>query len=160
MKYAVIVMKQCPRAKEIGAKGYLGYRCIPQRGLVEHLIATGKGAERLRVECNSCVLGNLLTASYVASPPQLLPDGRIRFLAVYNAATRRILQRFRDQLEKVEVVDHRSLLLTERQREALEALAEEAPASTRLAERLGVSRAAAASIARRALRKLLLYAAR
>ena len=157
LKYALVTMRQCPRARSRGARTYLGYRCRPGSGEVEHLVDTPRGFERFRAECGGCVLASLLSASYVASMPQLLPDGRIRFLVVYNAATRKVLDKFRNQLDDVKLLEHRAVILTERQREALAALAEEAPASTRLAERLGVSRATAASIAKRALRKLLLY---
>ncbi len=155
-----MTMKQCPRARSREARTYLGYRCRPGSGEVEHLVDTPRGFERFRVECGGCVLASLLSASYVASMPQLLPGGKIRFLVVYNASTRRILNQFKSQLEEVRVLEHRAVILTERQREAIAALAEETPASTRLAERLGVSRATAASIAKRALRKLLLYTPR
>jgi len=147
-------MRQCPAARRVSPSGYVGFRCLAQRGEIEHLLAAGRGVRRLRLGCRDCVLAELMQAGHVASAPVVDEEGRIRFLVTYNAAVRRVLERRGSQVLEVRRVPLSAVLLTPRQREVLAALRDEAPASTRLAKRLGVSRAAAASAARRLLRKL------
>ncbi len=153
MKLAVITMKQCPVAASAKPKAYLGFRCTAS--YVEHLLESSKGPARIRRECRGCVLAGIVEGSYLVSTPIVFEDGRIRFIAVYNNAVRRLLQRHRDQLVSVEIVDSRSLLLTPRQRRLIALMAEN-PSPSRLASILGVTRPSASKAVRRVLRKLSL----
>jgi len=160
LRLAVITMKQCRLLRELRPRGYLAFgSCGAAREMIEHIVEDQRGRmEKLRVSCRDCVLAQLLQGSYVVGQPVLLAGGLIRFVAVYTNATRRIISRNKSRLVSVEVVDARSLLLTPRQRAVLGMLGG-SETITSIASRLGVSRAAAGKLVRRALQKIaILYA--
>ncbi|HID41700.1 MAG TPA: hypothetical protein EYP33_06060 [Pyrodictium sp.] len=161
MKLAVITMKQCQLLRGLKPRSYLAFgSCGAARRMIEHIIEDQHGRiEKLRVSCRDCILAQLLQGSYIVGQPVLLPEGLIRFVAVYTNATRRTISRNKSRLVSVEIIDARSLLLTPRQRAVLRMLGDSATI-TGIASRLGVSRAAAGKLVRRTLQKLaLLYAA-
>jgi len=154
MKLLRLEMWQCERVRREEA-GYLATHFGRCPLYIEHLITSGNSVKRVRVGCENCVLAKLYRASYVVGSPVLTPDGRIRFYVRKDKKVKRIIEEHIDDLISVEEVDHREVVLTPRQREAIRLLASgEASNITRLAAKLGISKPAALRLVRRSLRKL------
>ncbi len=148
-----VVMKQCPRARSLGARGYLGFRLAGQCERIVHLLETPEGPRILEAECSECILAELIRVTWLLAPPSLREDGSIRFLVADTPAARRLVERRRDRLVEARRRRLEGVALTPRQREALRMLGEGENIAG-LARRLGVSRPAALRLARKTLAKL------
>ncbi len=158
MRVARIVMWGCQAFQSLRPQAYVGYRLLSD-GRIEHLlIRKGYGLEtvKLRMECDECILGKLLKSSTLVSMPIVLDDGRrLRFLVAYNHETKRLIARHRDQLDTIEILDLRRVVLTKKQRQVLRLAANGTGTSpTKIADKLGVSRQAAQKLLQNLVRKI------
>ena len=155
MKLLRILMWQCELVRQQEAEDYLATHLGRCPVYIEHLLATGNSVKKVRIGCENCVLAKLYRASYVVGKPTLTSDGKILFYVRKDKKVEKILKEHLDSLVSVEVVDHREVILTPRQREAIKLLAEgEATNITRLAQKLRITKPAALRLVRRSLRKL------
>ncbi len=159
MRLARIVMHQCEAVRRLEADDYLGtsFSSCPAR--ISHVVVSKRRVIHVSKPCDDCVLAKLYRATHVVGQPKIRQDGRIEFIVRLNRRAERVLREHRDEIVEVEEIDYRSLYLTPRQRQALEAVAEGgAYGVTSLARALGVSKSSASRLYKRILRKLILRA--
>lgn len=154
MKVLKVIMKQCDLVRSLEPRGYLGIRLGGCLKLIEHMLLTKSGIERVRVPCDSCVLAKLYRSSFVVGQPVVSPQGWISFLVKDDRQARRVLREHSDSLVSVEELDYRDVVLTPRQMEALKLLAHNGAGASKIARALGVTKPAAHKLAKRSLEKL------
>jgi DNA-binding CsgD family transcriptional regulator len=120
MKYLLLYLKPCEKLPR-DAYAHLGFYL--KNGLISHVVATKHGIRLVSARCEECIFYKLLTSTYVYGTPQI-SQGRLKVVAVDNRAVRRLVAQHSHQVVKVVEAGPRSLVLTERQKEVLRALAD------------------------------------
>lgn len=155
MKVLKVVMKQCEPVMSLEPGSYLGVRLGGCLRFIEHMLLTKSGIKKVRVPCDSCVLGKLYRSSFVVGQPVVSPEGWISFLVKDDRQARRVLREHSRSIVSVEELDYRNVVLTPRQLEALKLLASSGAGVSKIARALGVTKPAARKLARRGLEKLV-----
>lgn len=149
MKYLILYLKPCERLPR-DAYAHLGFYL--KNGLISHIVATKDGLCLISARCEECIFYKLLTSTYVYGTPQIA-QGRLKIVVADNRAVRRLIAH---GSQLVKIVERRpiSLVLTERQKKVLRALADGRNISS-TARMESVSKVAVYKTFKTALRKVV-----
>ncbi|MEL9990598.1 MAG: bacteriocin [Thermoproteus sp.] len=119
MEFLRVRLKVCDAVPK-DAISHLGFKV--EDGVVRHLVMTPRGPVVVSKRCEDCVFYKLASSTYVFGAPSI-HKGVVKLVVADTRVVRKILHEHRGQVVSVERLKHTSIVITEKQREVLSAMA-------------------------------------